>query len=109
MQPKGVIDMERHAAIDLAEFRWYAISIENAAIQVFAVGDHDRMEKARRLFSATLREMLDIGTYTPGKSPGGGSCPWIWCPDGRCSPDCLGTGPNHPSVAIDPAIDPGHA
>jgi hypothetical protein len=77
--------MDRHASIDLAEVRWYANAIENAGIQIFAVGDPDQLDQMRRLFKSTLHAMLAIPPVKPVGPP---NCPWVICPDGSCRPDC---------------------
>lgn len=73
-------------AIQLAALHWYALTIEQMAIEAYATNP-GKFAALDQYLRGVLKDMRRIADQTIDD----GDCPdgWIRCSDGLCSPACL--------------------
>lgn len=75
-------------AIRLAALRWYAITIERLAIDIYAT-DRRKFEAMEAILKRETKALFDVG-QGPGGALQDGDCPdgYFLCKDGLCAPMC---------------------
>jgi hypothetical protein len=73
-------------AIYLATFRWWALSLERAAIEVYATNpdSYEAIEEVFRQAGAAFQGLRPRAEAVEGDCPPG----WYLCKDGLCAPMC---------------------
>lgn len=77
-----------HDAIRLAALRWYALTIERLAIDIYAT-DPRKFEAMAAMLRRQTKELFDLGRG-PGGALKDNDCPdgYFLCKDGLCAPMC---------------------
>jgi hypothetical protein len=76
-------------AIDLATLRWYAVTMEKLAIEIYAT-DRSRFADLDQLLRGQLGQLSRFGAGASAAVTLDDDCPngWFLCKDGLCAPAC---------------------